>query len=66
MKQIELSKIPNWMSMNVNELTNYCLDNDIDTVVNDYATPSIEYALDDMTVMLPRFIEYFTHLLKKK
>jgi hypothetical protein len=51
MKQINLSKLD--LTLSTEQIINYCLDNKIDTVVNDIGgiPPYVEYSLDDLLVV---------------
>lgn len=47
MNKIKLSKIKNWKLMTDKQVTDWCLDNNIDTIINDYGY-GLEFALDDI------------------
>lgn len=47
MKTINLSLLD--LHLKVEDVINYCLDNNINTIINDIATPPhVEYSLDDL------------------
>ena len=47
MSKINLSQIENRRLMTVNDIVNYCLDNNINTVINDFGV-GMEFELDDL------------------
>jgi hypothetical protein len=50
MKTVNLSKLD--LTLSTEQIINYCLDNGIDTVVNDIGgiLPFVEYELDDLFI----------------
>jgi hypothetical protein len=47
MSKINLSQIENRSLMTVNDIVNHCLDNNIDTIINDFGV-GMEFELDDL------------------
>jgi hypothetical protein len=64
-----LSDIEYWWEYTSEEMLNYCLDNGIESIINDMLPKSVEYTLEDikkiwdsMTIEYV-FIDWPTHLL---
>lgn len=51
MKLINLSLIPKFGELTTEEVINYCLDNDIDTIRDNFSDYKIEYTLSDLSVI---------------
>ena len=51
MKLINVALIPKFGELSTDEVINYCLDNDIDTIVDNFSEQKIEYTLSDLSVI---------------
>lgn len=52
MKKINLSNIKDFFNLSLEEIINYCLDNKISTIINDFSPYKIEYDLSDLSVVI--------------
>jgi hypothetical protein len=51
MRLINLSSIPKFGELSTEEAIDYCLDNDIDTIRDNFSDYKIEYTLSDLIVI---------------
>ena len=51
MNQIKLSLIDKFYLLSLQEVIDFCLDNNIDTIINNFSSYSIEYTLSDLAVV---------------
>jgi hypothetical protein len=50
MGTIKLSDIGDRMNMSIDDIIDYCLDNSISVIINDYGV-GVEYSLDDLYIV---------------
>lgn len=51
MKLINVALIPKFGELSTDEVINYCLDNDIDTIRDNFSDYKIEYTLSDLSII---------------
>ena len=59
---IKLSQIINFKSMDLEQIINYCLDNNISTIINDFSPYNIEYELCDLSVKITSSLTVWDNL----
>lgn len=69
MKKLKLSEMLKDISLLESDenILNYCLDKDVDTIINDLSGNNVEYELDEFIKFLPQLLDYYygIELLKK-
>ena len=48
MRIVKLSSVPNWKNLSSLEIINWLIDNNFDTIVNNFSSSQIEYDLQDL------------------
>ena len=68
MKKLKISELLKDISLLESDesIMNYCLDKEVDTIINDLSGNNVEYELDEFIKFLPQFLDYFygTQLVK--
>lgn len=68
MKKLKISELLKDISLLESDesIMNYCLDKEVDTIINDLSGNNVEYELDEFIKFLPQFLDYFygTQLIK--
>lgn len=64
MKKIKLSEMLKNISLveGVENIVNYCLDKEVDTIINDLSGNNVEYELDEFIKYLSDFINYYDEI----